>query len=90
MLGILNALGTVAIIIGLTNIIIGLITYDDWNSCKKLFKFSCVGIILGILLLIFIHRKSELYMIYGVGSTINYIKENPTAKQLPDKCVQNS
>ena len=45
-LGILNALGTVAIIIGLTNIIIGLITYDDWNSCKKLFKFSCVGIVL--------------------------------------------
>ena len=29
-------------------------------------------------------------MICGVGSTIDYIKENPTAKQLPDKCVQNS
>lgn len=27
-------------------------------------------------------------MIYGVGSTIDYIKENPTAKQLPDKCVK--
>ena len=27
-------------------------------------------------------------MIYGVGSTIDYIKENPTAKQLPDKWVK--
>lgn len=57
-LGILNALGTVAIIIGLANIVIGLITYGNWNSCKKLFKFSCIGI----------------------GSTIDYIKENPIAK----------
>lgn len=24
-------------------------------------------------------------MIYGVGGTIDYIKDNPTAKQLPDK-----
>lgn len=27
-------------------------------------------------------------MIYGVGSTIDYIKENPIAKQLPDKCFK--
>ena len=84
-LGNLNILGTAAIIVGFTNIVIGLMIYGDCNSCKKLFKFSCVGIGLGVLLLIFIPRKSELYMIYGVGSTIDYIKDNPTAKQLPDK-----
>lgn len=65
-LGNLNGLGTAAIIVGLANIIIGLTIYGDWNSCKKLFKFSCVGI----------------------GSTIDYIKENPIAKQLPDKCIK--
>lgn len=27
-------------------------------------------------------------MIYRVGGTIDYIKENPTAKQLPDKCFK--
>lgn len=27
-------------------------------------------------------------MIYGVGGTIDYIKENPASKQLPDKCVK--
>lgn len=29
----------------------------------------------------------EAYLIYGVGSTIDYIQGNPKAKQLPDKCV---
>ena len=27
-------------------------------------------------------------MIYGVGSTIEYLKSNPNAKELPDKCVK--
>lgn len=26
-------------------------------------------------------------LIWGVGSTIDYIQDNETAKQLPDKCV---
>jgi len=29
----------------------------------------------------------QAYIIYGVGSTIDYIQDNPKAKQLPDKCV---
>lgn len=31
--------------------------------------------------------KDEAMLIWGVGSTIDYIKENETIKQLPDKCV---
>ena len=27
-------------------------------------------------------------MIYGVGDTIDYVKSNNTAKQLPDKCIE--
>ena len=57
-LGILNILVTTSIIVELANIVIGFMIYCDWNSCKKLFKFSCVGL----------------------GSTIDYIKENPIAK----------
>ena len=26
-------------------------------------------------------------MIYGIGGTIDYIKSNDTAKQIPDKCI---
>lgn len=29
----------------------------------------------------------QAYLIYGVGSTIDYIQDNPKAKQLPDKCI---
>ena len=41
-----------------------------------------------LLLSVFIPSKGELYMIYGLGNTIDYLKENPTAKQLPDKCIK--
>lgn len=36
---------------------------------------------------IFVPTTKEALMIYGIGGTIDYLKENPTAKQLPDKCV---
>ena len=41
-----------------------------------------------ILFTLFVPNKKELYMIYGVGGTIDYLKENPTAKKLPDKCIE--
>ena len=31
--------------------------------------------------------EKEILAIYGVGGTIDYIKSNDKAKQLPDKCV---
>ena len=31
---------------------------------------------------------NEALMIYGIGGTIDYIKSNETAKQLPDKCIK--
>ena len=37
---------------------------------------------------IFIPSTKELYFIYGVGETIDYIKSNDTARQLPDKAIQ--
>lgn len=37
---------------------------------------------------IFIPTTNEALLIYGVGGTIDYIKSNSTAKQLPDKCVK--
>ena len=31
--------------------------------------------------------KKEVYLIYGVGTVINYVDGNETAKELPDKIV---
>ncbi len=36
---------------------------------------------------VFIPTTKEMYLIYGVGGTIDYLKESETAKQLPDKVV---
>lgn len=45
-------------------------------------------LIISTLVITFIPSKRELYIIYGVGGTIDYLKDNPTAKKLPDKCIK--
>lgn len=36
----------------------------------------------------FIPTTNEALMVYGIGGTIDYVKSNKTAKQLPDKCIK--
>lgn len=54
---------------------------------KALLASFCV-LLLSVLLTIMIPSKKELYLIYGVGGTIEYLKSNPNAKELPDKCIK--
>ena len=35
----------------------------------------------------FIPDTKTLYVIYGIGGTLDYLKENKTAKQIPDKAI---
>lgn len=60
----------------------------DDELAKKLYKpmifVSAVCIMLGILL----PSKQDAYIIYGIGSVVDYIQENDEAKQLPDKTVK--
>ena len=51
---------------------------------KRAWIISPIFVFFGL----FIPSKKELYTIYGVGTTIDYLKENPTAQQLPDKCIK--
>lgn len=46
---------------------------------------ACVIFILGFA---FTPTKEEALMIWGIGASIDYLKQNETAKQLPDKCIQ--
>ena len=68
--------------------------YDDYvDDCWKefwikLFKYCFPTTIIVALLLIFIPTTNEALMIWGVGGTIDYVKSNDTAKQLPDKCIE--
>lgn len=58
------------------------------EKCRKYSKRILPGFIFFLISLIFIPSKKEMYLIYGVGGTIDYLKANPTAKQLPNKCIE--
>lgn len=60
---------------------------EELNLLKKCLKFSTPILVVCILIQIFVPTTKEALLIYGVGGTIDYIKTNPTAKQLPDKCI---
>lgn len=71
---------------------------DDWTGedcctenqkriLRKNSSYSFIASIIGILMWTFIPTENEAFFIYGVGGTIDYIKQNPTAQKLPDKCI---
>jgi hypothetical protein len=57
------------------------------RTFKPLRKYSLIVFCITLLLSILTPTKEEGMLIWGVGSTIDYIKENETIKQLPDKVV---
>ena len=58
-----------------------------YKSDKKWAKTFATIVIVSALGIVFVPNQKELLAIYGVGGTIDYIKSNDTAKQLPDKCI---
>ena len=52
------------------------------------FKRSIIVTLVLTVINIFIPTKNDALLIYGVGGTIDYIKSNDTAKQIPDKCIK--
>ena len=52
------------------------------------FKYFIACAVFGIIGTVFIPTTKQALMIWGIGGTIDYIKSNPTAKQIPDKCIK--
>ena len=89
-------------IIALVVIIIGYLVnkFDEINrpndeyipKYKKMFieyfKYSVAVFVISLIGLIFIPTTKQALVIWGVGGTIDYIKSNPTAKQIPDKYIK--
>ena len=79
---------------GLTGIIVLSFSNDDEddNACfkriKKCFITAIVAVVLNGIGLVFVPKTNEALLIYGVGTTIDYVDNNETIKQLPDKAVQ--
>lgn len=59
----------------------------ELNLCKKCLKISSSILVVCILIEVFVPTTKQALLIYGVGGTIDYIKANPVAKQLPNKCI---
>lgn len=95
-LGNLNILLGILLIISSCIVFVGtLIIMVDGDNLRegihRTIKFRNCGfkiLIPSLIGIVFIPSDNQLYMIYGVGGTIDYLKENPTAKELPDKCIK--
>ena len=55
-----------------------------WKSVK-IFLTVWIISILGVM---FVPSQKELIAIYGIGTTVDYIKSNDKAKELPDKAIE--
>lgn len=61
---------------------------NTYKKCVYWAKGFGIALVLSTFINIFIPTTNEALLIYGVGGTIDYIKSNKTAKQLPDKYVK--
>ena len=58
------------------------------KSIAKFIRFTLLPIlIISTIGNTFIPDTKTLYVIYGIGGTLDYLKENKTAKQIPDKAI---
>ena len=55
-----------------------------WSKCLVI---GVVAIFIFSLGRIFVPTTKEAMLIYGIGGSIDYLKTNDVAKQLPDKCI---
>lgn len=63
--------------------------YDEpFEKIKRMFKCSIYAFVLGTIICLFIPSTKNLLIIYGVGGTIDYLKENKNANKIPDKCIK--
>lgn len=58
------------------------------NTIGKYLRISLITLATLVILHIFIPSSNELYAIYGIGGTIDYLKENNEAKKLPDNILK--
>lgn len=61
---------------------------DIYNKYLSWSKRCAIVFFVSVFMNLFIPTTNEALLIYGVGGTIDYIKSNDTAKQLPAKCIK--
>lgn len=79
--------GTVTVIGGLALMVMDK-SDNDYPTLLKIVKRSILILGFSLLAVIFLPNTKQAYMIWGLGGTIDYIKNNETVQKLPDKTVQ--
>ena len=94
-----TTINTACVVIMIASAIIFLIALIGYLCCHededkegesfalKFIKIFCPLLIISTLGTVFVPTTKEALLIYGVGGTVDYIKANPTAKKLPNKCI---
>ena len=90
----LDAIQGLLFILSLLSILVVIVCFIRWvdddikNGKTKHFVISVFVSLFLLIVLVLTPSTKDAIMIWGVGGTIDYIKSNETAKQLPDKCIQ--
>lgn len=77
----------------------GIIATSTWESdirdakglnitFKPILKNSAITFCIAFPLCVLTPTKNEALLIYGVGTTVDYLQSNEIVNQLPDKCVK--
>lgn len=89
--GLLEAFIAISALLGVVFTILYFVgRIEEWEGVsvfKRILKASIPTFIISFLLFVFTPTKEDMFLIYGVGGTIDYVKQNDKAKQLPDKCI---
>lgn len=93
--GLLMVLDTIlictGILGGILTLILAIVNTDleesYFDSIVKYLKIFVVTFIITLTIKAFVPSTKEALMIYGVGSTVEYLKSNEKAMKLPDKCI---
>lgn len=60
-------------------------TFKHVKTCWKI----CLGILIPCFFIgLFVPNKNDALAIMGVGTVVDYVQENKTLQEMPDKCVQ--
>lgn len=61
------------------------ITLKHVKTCWKI----CLGILIPCFFIgLFVPNKNDALAIMGVGTVVDYVQDNKTLQEMPDKCVQ--
>jgi len=79
---------TLVIIAGIATVMSLIALCDDTiTKFRKWLYWSIPSFLLGMSGLIFTPTTEQALVIYGIGGTIDYIKQNDKAQKIPDKVI---